>query len=145
VTLDGWPQAFQLLASTVTDEWTVIVLDEISWLGGYDPDFPGHLKMARDGMNERNSKLILVVCGSISAWIEENILQNTVFVGRTSWDMVLEELPLPSCELFWGKNHTRIDAAENLTLLSVTGGVPKYLEEIDPVLSADEKAARLIY
>jgi len=145
VTLDGWPQAFQLLASTLTDEWTVILLDEISWLGGYDPDFPGHLKIAWDGMNARNSKLILVVCGSISAWIEQNILQNTGFVGRTSWDMVLEELPLPSCELFWGKNHKRIDAAEKLTLLSVTGGVPKYLEEINPALSADENLQRLCF
>ena len=145
VTLDGWPQAFQLLVSTLSTKWTIILLDEISWLGGYDPDFAGHLKTAWDGLFKRHPQLILVLCGSVSAWIEENILQNAGFVGRTSWDIVLDELPLASCDLFWGKNRTRIDTGEKLTLLSVTGGVPKYLEEIDPGLTADENIRRLCF
>jgi uncharacterized protein len=145
VTLDAWPQAFQLLASTLTDEWTLILFDEISWLGGYDPDFAGHLKTAWDGLFKLHSKLIFVVCGSVSAWIEKNILQSTGFVGRTSWDIVLDELPLASCDLFWGKNRRRINANEKFTLLSVTGGVPMYLEEIDPGLSADENIQRLCF
>ena len=145
VALDNWPQAFQLLSSIITDEWTVILLDEVSWLGGYDPDFPGHLKKAWDALNEQHSKLILIVCGSISAWIEENILQNTGFVGRTSWDIHLEELSLASSDLFWGKNRDKIDTSEKLTVLSVTGGIPKYLEEIDPGLSADENIQRLCF
>jgi len=145
LTLDGWPQAFQLLASTLTDERTLILLDEVSWLGGCDPDFAGHLKAAWDVMFKRHSKLIFVVCGSVSAWIEKNILQSTGFVGRTSWDIVLDELPLASCDLFWGKNRRRINASEKFTLLSVTGGVPKYLEEIDSSLSADENIQRLCF
>ena len=145
LTLDNWPQAFELLASTLTDQQTVILLDEISWLGGHDPDFAGHLKRAWDRLNERHSRLILVLCGSISAWIEENIIQSTGFVGRTSWDIVLDELPLSSCSHFWGKNRDRIDTVEKLTVLSVTGGVPKYLEEIDPGLSADQNIQRLCF
>ena len=145
LTLENWPQAFQLLASTLENKWTVILLDEISWLGGFDPDFAGHLKTAWDGLFKRHPKLILVVCGSVSAWIEENILQSTGFVGRTSWDIILEELPLPSCDLFWGKNRGRIATGEKITILSVTGGVPKYLEEIDPGLSADENIKRLCF
>ncbi len=146
LTLDSWPQAFQLLASTFdNDGWMVILLDEISWLGGHDPDFPGHLKTAWDGLFKLHPKLILVLCGSVSAWIEENILQNRGFVGRTSWDIVLDELPLASCDRFWGRNRGRIDVGEKLTLLSVTGGVPKYLEEIDPGLGADENIRRLCF
>ncbi len=145
VTLESWPQAFQLLASTLGDEWTVILLDEISWFGGHDPDFAGHLKTAWDGLFRRHAKLILVVCGSVSAWIEENIIRSTGFVGRTSWDIVLDELPLDRCDLFWGKFRGRIDAGEKLTVLSVTGGVPKYLEEIDPGSSADNNIQRLCF
>ena len=145
LTLVGWPQAFQLLASTLGEERTVILLDEISWLGGHDPDFAGHLKTAWDRLFKRHSKLILVLCGSVSAWIEQNILQSTGFVGRTSWDIVLDELPLPSCDCFWGKNRDRIEVGEKLTVLSVTGGVPRYLEEIDPGLSADENIRRLCF
>jgi AAA+ ATPase superfamily predicted ATPase len=145
VALDNWPQALQLLGSAIRDEWTVILLDEVSWLGGFDPDFPGHLKTAWDTVFKKHPKLILVLCGSVSAWITENILNNTGFVGRDSWDILLEELPSHHCNRFWGKAGDRVSAVEKLTLLSVTGGVPKYLEELDPGLSADENIRRLCF
>ncbi|MFH1843080.1 MAG: ATP-binding protein [bacterium] len=145
VALNGWPQALQLLASTLGEERTVILLDEISWLGGFDPDFAGHLKTAWDRLFRRHAGLVLVLCGSVSAWIEQNILRSTGFVGRTSWDLILDELPLTSCDFFWGKNRHRIEVGEKLTVLSVTGGVPRYLEEIDPGLSADENIRHLCF
>lgn len=145
VALDNWPQAFQLMASTIRNEWTVVLLDEISWLGGFDPDFPGHLKTAWDTVLKKHPKLIFVLCGSVSAWITDNILNNTGFVGRDSWDILLEELPLHDCNRFWGKSGARISTAEKLNLLSITGGVPKYLEELDPGLSAEENIRRLCF
>lgn len=145
VALTHWPQAFQLLGSAIRDEWTVILLDEISWLGGFDPDFPGHLKTAWDTVFRKHPKLILVLCGSVSAWITDNILNNTGFVGRDSWDIQLEELPLHDCNRFWGEAGSRISATEKLCFLSVTGGVPKYLEELDSGLSAEENIRRLCF
>lgn len=145
VALANWLQAFQLLGSAVRDEWTVILLDEVSWLGGFDPDFPGYLKTAWDTVFRKHPKLVLVLCGSVSAWITDNILNNTGFVGRDSWDILLEELPLRHCNRFWGQAGDRTSAAEKLRLLSVTGGVPKYLEELDPGLSADENIRRLCF
>ncbi|MCX7049273.1 MAG: ATP-binding protein [Candidatus Sumerlaeota bacterium] len=143
--LDNWPQAFQLLASAIRNEWTVILLDEISWLGGFDPDFCGHLKTAWDNVFRKRSKLILVLCGSVSSWINDNILNNTGFAGRDSWDILLDELPLHDCNQFWGAAGERMSADEKLTVLSITGGVPKYLEEIDPGVSADENIRRLCF
>lgn len=145
VTLDHWPQAFQLFSATLRNEWTVVLFDEVSWMGGSDPDFPGHLKMAWDTAFKKHPKLILVVCGSVSSWIAENILNNTGFVGRDSWDIVLEELPLCHCNQFWGKAGERISAIEKLNVLSITGGVPRYLEEIDPSISADENIRRMCF
>ncbi len=145
VELTNWPQAFQLLSSAIRNEWTVILLDEISWLGGSDPDFPGHLKMAWDSVFKQHPKLILVLCGSVSAWITKNILNNTGFVGRDSWDVLLDELPPCDCNRFWGKAGDRTSSYEKLAVLSVTGGVPKYLEELDPALSADENIRRLCF
>ena len=145
LTPDNWSQAFQLLASMVRDESTVVLLDEISWMGGYDLDFAGHLKVAWDKVFKPHPKLVLVLCGSVSAWIMDNILENTGFVGRDSWDIVLDELPLHDCNRFWGDASERISAREKLRLLSVTGGVPKYLEELDPGLSAEDNIRRLCF
>ncbi len=145
VGLTDWPQAFRLLGSAVRDEWTVILLDEVSWLGGLDPDFPGHLKAAWDNVFTAHPRLVLVLCGSVSTWITDNILNNTGFVGRDSWDILLEELPLHHCNEFWGAAGEGVSAAEKLCLLSVTGGVPKYLEELDPGLTAEENIRRLCF
>ncbi len=93
----------------------------------------------------KNPHLILVLCGSISSWIEENILSNTGFVGRISIDLILEELPLNVCNAFWHPKEKRITAYEKFKLLSVTGGVPLYLERIKPELPAEQNIRDLCF
>lgn len=144
--LASWPVAFQLLASQIPAAGSVVVLlDEISWLGIGDPDFPGHLKNAWDEHFSKRPRLILVLCGSVSSWIEKNILNSTGFVGRCSWQFKLDPLPLPDCAPFWGRRSHNVSAAEKLRLLAVTGGIPKYLEEIDPGLTAEKNIERLCF
>lgn len=143
--LTAWPQAFSLLASVLRDERTVVLLDEISWLAGTDRDFAGYLKIAWDTELKRFPKLVLVVCGSVSSWIEQNILSSTGFVGRESLELVLTELPLCDCNKFWRGKAGRISSTEKLKLLAVTGGVPRYLEEINASLSAEENIKRMCF
>lgn len=119
--LDGWPTAFQLLASQLPASGTVVLLlDEISWMAAGDADFAGHLKTAWDTLFSKRQRLVVVLCGSASSWIEDNILNNTGFVGRCSWQFRLGPLFLPECVQFWGKRGERISTAEKLRLLSVT-------------------------
>ena len=146
VVMENWHDAFFWLNEAIDDSArTVILLDEISWMGGYDEDFAGHLKWAWDKLFHRHDRLVMVVCGSVSAWIKENILDNTGFAGRFSRDYILPELPLSVCPAFWGKASKTISPREMLDVLSVTGGVPRYLEEIDPALSAEENIRRLFF
>ena len=146
VCVGTWSEAFALLDSVLPNSGrTVVLLDEVSWLGGYDPDFAGYLKKAWDRMFSQRHNLVFVLCGSVSAWIVENILKNTGFAGRNSLDLEVPELPLRDCERFFGKNASRIDIGEKLDLLSVTGGVPRYLQEIRPSSSANENIRRLCF
>ena len=142
----GWPEAFAALNKAIdSSKRTVVMLDEVSWMGGYDPDFPGHLKIAWDTYLKEHDKLILVVCGSVNAWIKENILDNTGFVGRFSRDYLLPELEIRECLPFWRKAAERVDDRTIFDILSITGGIPRYLEEIDPGLSADENILRMCF
>ncbi len=146
LSLDGWPSAFQLLASQLPVSGTVVMLlDEISWMAVGDADFAGHLKTAWDMHFSKRQRLVVVLCGSVSSWIEQNILNNTGFVGRCAWQFRLGELSLPECLQFWGKRGARISVAEKLRLLSVTGGVPRYLEEINPARTAEQNIADLCF
>lgn len=149
--VSSWFEAFgrldQALAGLMTawNGWVVVLLDEVSWMGRYDVDFPARLKSAWDTMLKRHDRLIVVICGSVSTWIKKNILENTGFAGRFSRDLVLRELPLSQCKAFWGDAATRLSPSEIVDVLSVTGGIPRYLEEIDPRLSANENIKRMCF
>ena len=145
-TPSNWLNAFKRLNAVIDDtKRTVVVLDEISWMGGYDDMFPGTLRKAWETYFNRHPNLVLVLCGSVSAWIRENLLDNTGFAGRFSRDYVLGELKLRECAAFWGEAAARVDPRDMLDVLSVTGGVPRYLEEIDPGLSAAENIRRTCF
>ena len=146
LTLANWKDAFFWLDRAIDDtKKTVILLDEISWMGGEDPNFPAMLRNAWETYFHSHEKLILVVCGSVSAWIKKNILGNTGFTGRFSRDYLLSELSLAECVEFWKPAAADLNAREIFDVLSVTGGVPRYLEEVDPGLSAEENVRRLCF
>ena len=102
-------------------------------------------KIAWDNLFKKHDRLVVFLCGSVSTWISENILNNTGFVGRASANMVVGELPLDVCVNFWGRRASRTSIRDFADLLSVTGCVPRYLEEIDPSLSADENIRRMCF
>ena len=145
VRADDWNDLFWMLADKVKQGRVIILLDEISWMGSKEPHFLGKLKNAWDQHFKKNPNLILILCGSASSWIEKNILSSTGFLGRISHTLTLEELPLKDCRQFWGKKAINISAQEKLKILSVTGGVPRYLEEIDPSLSAEDNIRNLCF
>ena len=144
--LDDWYSAFSRLSSVISDrQRTVVLLDEISWMAFDDRTFASVLKNAWDDLFKTHPRLVLVACGSVSSWIRDNIVDNKAFVGRRSLDVVVPELPLSDCVKFWGARAKRIDPREITDVLSVTGGVPRYLEEVNPRLSAAENIRRLCY
>lgn len=145
IQVSEWIEHFTFIGNQAKDKKIVIVLDEISWMGSEDPDFLGQLKTAWDLNFSDNPDLILILCGSVSSWIEENILKSTGFVGRVSVDMVLEELSVAESGEFWGAQRNKVSPYEKFKVLSVTGGIPKYLEEIIPSQSAEDNIHRLCF
>ena len=143
---EAWYSAFGVLDGQIRDkERTVVLLDEVSWLAHGDETFADYLKIAWDNALKKHDRLILVVCGSVSTWIRDNIIGNRAYVGRRSLDMVVPELPLRECVRFWGRSASRTDVREIIDVLSVTGGIPRYLEEINPRLSAEDNIRRLAF
>lgn len=139
---DDWGKLFSLLAREVNKGRVIVIFDEISWIGSKDPDFLGKLKNAWDDSFKKNAQLIFIVCGSISTWIDDNILNNTAFYGRISWSMVLEPLPLSDCNLMLEAQGFKGSFYEKFKILSVTGGVPWYIEQIQGNFNADDNIRR---
>ena len=145
VTFSSWSDAFRFLGSQLGDEEIVVLLDEISWMGGLDPSFLGSLKTWWDQEAVQKQKLTLILCGSISLWIEKNILHSTGFVGRISLVLHLKPLSLPESLFFLRKKGFCASLYEALKILSVTGGIPWYLDLIDPKENADQNIYELCF
>ena len=148
INLYGAPERFGQLFESIMEysvhEPLTLVIDEFQEFDIIDPAIFGDIQGAWDRYH-KTAKINLVVCGSVSTWIEENILNNTGFVGRASLNLDVGELPLRHCVRFWGEKAARIAPREIFDLLSVTGGVPRYLEDVDPGLSAAENIRRLCF
>ncbi len=141
----NWGSLLSYLGEHVQRGPNLVILDELSWLGGKDRLFLPELKTAWDLSFKRNSKLVLLLSGSLSAWLEKNVLSSTGFFGRVSLDLFLDELLLPECRHFWPQSGRGIAPFEMLKLLSVTGGVPRYLEEIVPRREAEYNITRMCF
>lgn len=142
---DEWGDIFWHLSQATQSEQVLVVLDEINWMGSFDNTFLGKLKSAWDLNFKNNPKLMMILSGSMSSWIDENILSSTGFMGRISLELTLDELPLNVCNLFWRRKAPSVSSYDKFKILSVTGGVPRYLEEIDPDLSAEENIYNLAF
>lgn len=145
VKVDNWNKLFFFLSKELKEGKIVLLFDEITWMGSKDPDFLGKLKNAWDIYFKSNPELIFILCGSMSAWIEKNILSSTGFVGRISYRLRLQELSLRDCAKFWNNEGSVISSYEKFKVLCITGGVPRYLEEIKPHLSAEENIKNMCF
>ena len=142
----NWLNAFLRLSKEIRDDdRTVVLLDEVSWMGACAPDFASNLKIAWDNHLKKHDRLVFVVCGSVSTWIRDHIIDNGAFYGRRSADIVVPELPLAECVKFWDGKASSLAEREILDVLAVTGGIPRYLEELNPSLSSCENLRRMCF
>lgn len=137
-----WGDALWAVSERVSSGKVLLFFDEISWMGSEDPTFLGKIKNCWDQYLKKNDKLIFVLCGSASSWIEKNILSSSGFIGRISLTLTLKELSLAECNTFWPNN---VSVYEKFKVLSVTGGVPKYLEEVNFKENAEENIRKLCF
>jgi hypothetical protein len=142
---DHWYEMLWFLSEQTKNENAIILFDEISWMGSKDPEFPSTLKTVWDQGFHQNPNMMVVICGSVSSWIDKNIILDKRFVGRISLTLTLKELSLKESSLFWGAQNHKVSPQEKLKVLSVTGGIPRYLEEIDPRLSAEDNIKKLCF
>jgi AAA+ ATPase superfamily predicted ATPase len=142
---DDWGDLFTILAKALPKGKVIVMLDEITWMGSRDPTFLGKLKIVWDLYFSKLPNLILILCGSISSWIEKNIIGSTAFFGRISHKIHLGELSLSESNELLEKRGFKGSSQEKFMILSLTGGIPWYLEQINPKLSALENIHRLCF
>jgi AAA+ ATPase superfamily predicted ATPase len=141
MTFHDWSDAFEHLSLHIKPG-DIILFDEISWMASKDPTFIPKLK---NWWDKQAKHLLLVFCGSVSTWIEENILNSTAFFGRINLTISLEPLSITESVEFLRKMGMKISHYDTYKLLSLVGGVPWYLEQFNPTITADENIKQLAF
>ncbi len=141
-TYHEWGDAFWAVGERVKKGKILLFFDELSWMSQNAKTFLAQLKSFWDNHLSKNPQLIFIACSSASSWLEKNLLSSTGFVGRISLTLTLQELSLADCQQFWPKY---ISIYEKLKVLAVTGGVPRYLEEVNPKRSAEDNIKVLCF
>lgn len=139
MTFQDWSDAFEHL-SLHLKPGDIVLLDEISWMGLKDPSFIPKLKAWWD---KQSAHILMVFCGSVSSWIQENILNSTAFFGRINLTLSLEPLSISESAQFLKVIGMQLSNYDMYKLLSIIGGVPWYLEQFNPAFTADDNIKRL--
>lgn len=141
LTFQDWNDAFEHLSLHIR-AGDIILFDEISWMGAHDPSFIPKLKAWWD---KQTVPMVVVLCGSISTWIEENILKNTAFLGRIALTLTLEPLSILDSATFIRAMGFQGSAYEAYRVLSILGGVPWYLEQVSSGVTSDTIIKQLCF
>jgi AAA+ ATPase superfamily predicted ATPase len=140
-TFQDWTDAFNYLTQHVKSG-DIILFDEISWMGSKDTSFVPKLKAWWD---EQKIPIMVVFCGSVSTWIEENILKSTAFFGRVNLTITLDPLPINDAKKLLNVSGFKGSDYEIFKILSILGGIPWYLEQIAPGQTADDFIKQLCF
>jgi uncharacterized protein len=142
---NDWGDLFILLAQKSDQKNIVVLFDEISWMAQNDGNFLGKLKNAWDMYFCKHRGLTFILCGSVSSWVEKNIISSTGFFGRISLNLYLAELDIIDSVKLLEVLGFKYSYLEKILILSITGGIPWYLEQIDPEISALQNIKKLCF
>ena len=131
-----WDEAFRELARCAqqSPQKLVVILDEFTYAIAAYPDLTYKLQAAWDQML-KPLPLLLVLSGSQIGMMEDEILaQRSPLYGRATG--LLQVRPWPFKDVRAAFPHYDVEAC--VALYSVLGGVPYYLEQMEPQLSVVE-------
>ena len=146
----SWPEAFQLLQKLIEqkDNGTrqVVFIDELPWM---DTARSGFLTALEDFWNKwgcLRNELCLIVNGSAASWMVDNLIYNKGrLTGRVTSEIHLTPLTLGECEEFFQSRGMNLPRQEIIEAYMITGGIPYYMNCLNPKLSLSQNIDLLFF
>jgi len=136
----SWNEVFQGLGELISSGRWVLVFDEFPWLGAGRSRIVSELKLHWDRWS-RNPRLCLFLCGSVASFMTRHVVHSRALHNRKTLELCLAPLSPRETAQFLPRRSVR----EKAQLYMCLGGVPKYLEQIDPRLSLEKNLNRLCF
>jgi len=130
----SWLKAFEQLIEvleTSPAERKIIFIDEISWLDTPKSGFLSALEHFWNGWACSKKDIMLIVCGSATSWIINNLINNRGgLYNRITASIQLLPFTLHETELFLKSKKIELPHYQIAEIYMILGGIPFYLEKI---------------
>lgn len=137
----NWNEALQGLGEIVATGRWILVFDEFPWMAVERTALVSNLKLHWDRWAATNTRVVLFLCGSVASFMVKHIVHSKALHNRKTLEICLGSLlPVEA-----GKFISKRSITEQANLYMCLGGIPKYLEQIDPSLSVEKNLNRLCF
>lgn len=126
---NSWKKAFKAITPVLVSGKRYVVFDEFPWMASERSSLVAIFKYFWDNEWKQNSKLKLVLCGSIAQFMVKHLVHSTALHNRKTFEMKLDPLPAKEAKYFFRENRSLFEIAQ---FLMTFGCIPKYLEQLDP-------------
>lgn len=145
-----WRNAFRMLHDYIATQKPgtkiIIFLDEFPWMATRNSRLLQTLDYFWNQYWCQNSQIKCIICGSASGWILKNIVNNKGGLhNRLTKTLLLEPFSLGQTKIFLKHRKVRLNNNQITALYMALGGIPYYLNQLEPGLSAQENIDKIAF
>lgn len=124
----------------------VVFLDELPWMDTARSDFKSALEFFWNSWAGSQKDLLLIVCGSATSWIIDNLLGDRGgFYNRITRQIHLLPFTLGECEELYKLNNIQMTRQQMIESYMIFGGIPYYINCFDKRLSFAQNVDELLF
>lgn len=145
-----WIAAFELLIELINekskDERQLIFIDEMPWMDTPKSGFITAFEHFWNGWASGQHQVMLVVCGSAASWIMDNMINSSGgLYDRVDTEISLAPFTLCETEQMLELKGVELSRYDIMEVYMAVGGIPYYLNQLKPGLSASEQIDNLFF
>ena len=145
----NWYDAFSKLRSLLSIDKgvrKVVFLDEMPWLAAHKSGFLAAFDYFWNSWASSNPDIMLLGCGSATAWISRNIFQNRGGLhNRITGRIYLSPFTIGECEEFFKSRSFIITRYQLAECYMIFGGIPYYLDLFERNMSFSQNVDNLCF
>ena len=147
----SWMEAFYMLEQLLEkkskdNKRQVVFIDELPWLDTPRSGFMTAFEGFWNTWGCHRDNLMLVVCGSASSWMLDNLINNHGgLYGRTTYEIKLHPFTLTECEEYFRGKGIRLSRYDIVQSYMIVGGIPYYLGYMKKGLSLAQNIDQLFF
>lgn len=144
-----WLDAFDMLKELVkasNESKKLIFIDELPWMDTHKSGFLPALEHFWNGWASARNDVVLIVCGSATSWIINNIIKNHGGLhNRITHSIHLQPFSLFECEQYVKSKRLGMNRRQIMECYMIMGGVPYYWSKLERERSLAQNVDALFF